>query len=56
MQNSAFWSIVFILLALLGGIAQYESTRYVEVETYNRFAEMYGGETKPVGAEGSATA
>jgi hypothetical protein len=56
MQGSAFWSIVFILLALLGGIAQYESTRYVEVETYNRFAEMYGGETKPVGAEGSATA
>jgi hypothetical protein len=56
MQNSAFWSIVFILLALLGGISQYESTRYVEVETYNRFAEMYGGETKPVGAEGSMTA
>jgi hypothetical protein len=56
MQNSAFWSIVFILLALLGGIAQYESTRYVEVETYNRFAEMYGGETKPVGAEGPMTA
>ena len=56
MQNSAFWSIVFILLALLGGISQYESTRYVEVETYNRFAEMYGGETKPVGAEGPMTA
>ena len=51
-----YLSIVFILLALLGGISQYESTRYVEVETYNRFAEMYGGETKPVGAEGSATA
>jgi hypothetical protein len=56
MQNSAFWSIVFILLALLGGIAQYESTRYVEVETYNRFAEMYGGDAKPVGAEGRMTA
>jgi hypothetical protein len=56
MQGSAFWSIVFILLALLGGISQYESTRYVEVETYNRFAEMYGGETKPVGAEGPMTA
>jgi hypothetical protein len=56
MSQSLFWSIVFVLLALLGGISQYESTRYVEVETYNRFAEMYGGEPKPVGAEGHMTA
>jgi Domain of unknown function (DUF4203) len=48
MQQSAFWSITFILLAIVGGIGQYESTRTVEVATYNRFAELYGGEPRPV--------
>jgi Domain of unknown function (DUF4203) len=48
-QQSALWMISFLLLAFLGIVGQFESTRSVEVETYNRFAEMYGGETKPVG-------
>jgi uncharacterized protein DUF4203 len=49
MQQSAFWTITFLALVILGVVGQFESTRHVEVETYNRFSEMYGGEPKPVG-------
>lgn len=49
LQQSPFWMISYLLLAFLGIVGQYESTRAVEVETYNRFAELYGGESKPVG-------
>jgi hypothetical protein len=54
LQGSAFWTITFILLAIIGGLAQFQSTRSIEVETYNRFADMYGGETETV--TGQATA
>lgn len=54
LQGSAFWTITFILLAIIGGLAQFQSTRSIELETYNRYAEMYGGEPKPV--TGQATA
>jgi hypothetical protein len=53
LQASPLWTITFILLAILGVVAQYESTRHLEVETYNRFSEVYGGEPQPVG--GTAT-
>jgi len=49
MQGSALWTITYLLLLVLGVASQYQSTRHVEVETYNRFAEMYGGEPTPVG-------
>jgi Domain of unknown function (DUF4203) len=49
LQGSFLWTLSFILLALLGAVAQFESTRHVEVETYNRFSEVYGGEPQPVG-------
>jgi len=52
LQGSFLWTLTFILLALLGAVAQFESTRHLEVETYNRFSE-YGGEPQPVG--GTAT-
>jgi hypothetical protein len=51
---SPFWTISFIVLAVLGGFAQWESTRHFEAESYNRFAEVYGGETKPVGEAATA--
>lgn len=49
LQQSPFWMISYLVLAILGIAGQIESTRHVEVETYNRFAEVYGGEPKPVG-------
>lgn len=49
LQQSPFWMIAYLALAILGIAGQIESTRHVEIETYNRFAEVYGGEPKPVG-------
>jgi hypothetical protein len=50
LQASPFWAIGFVVLAVLGAIAQYESTRRIEIQTYNRFAEFAGEE--PVGPGG----
>jgi hypothetical protein len=47
LQASPFWTIGFIVLALVGAVAQFESTRHVEIETYNRYAEMSGAEPVP---------
>jgi hypothetical protein len=49
LSGSPFWTITFLLMAVIGGVAQFESTRHVEVETYNRFSDMYGGEPAAVG-------
>lgn len=49
MSQSFWWTLMFVILALLGIAGQFESTRHVEVDTYNRFSEMYGGEPAPVG-------
>jgi hypothetical protein len=40
LQTSTFWFIVFIVVAVIGAVAQYQSTRAWEVETYNRLGEM----------------
>src|SRR5262249_15947269 len=50
MQGSWLWTLLFVVLAVIGGIAQYESTRQMEVETYNRLAELGGGEPVPAGS------
>ncbi len=42
-----FWTITFIVLAAIGIMVQYQTTRRVEVETYNRFNELSG--TEPAG-------
>jgi Domain of unknown function (DUF4203) len=44
LQASPWWTITFIVLALVGIVGQYVSTRRVEIETYNRFAEVSGAE------------
>ena len=44
LQASPWWTITFIVLALLGVVGQYQSTKRVEIETYNRFAEVSGAE------------
>jgi hypothetical protein len=49
LQGSFLWTLTFILLALLGAVAQFESTKHLEVETYNRFSEVSGAEPQPVG-------
>ena len=46
------WTIMFIVLAAIGILAQYESTRRVEIETYNRVSEL-GGEPAMAGGGGS---
>ena len=40
----AVLTISFLLLAILGGVAQFQTTSGYEVESYNRFAEMSGAE------------
>ena len=49
LSQSFWWTLMFVILALLGIAGQFESTRHVEVDTYNRFSDMYGGEPEPVG-------
>jgi len=50
---SPFWTIIFLLIAIVGVALQLQTTKRYEVESYNRFAEMTGGET--VEAIGPAT-
>ncbi|MBV9599252.1 MAG: hypothetical protein JOZ87_20605 [Chloroflexi bacterium] len=42
LQVSPFWAIVFIVLAVLGIIAQLQSNRQVQVVAYNRWSDMSG--------------
>ena len=49
LNASPFLTISFLLLAILGGVAQLQTTSGYEVESYNRFAEMSGAEPAPVG-------
>jgi hypothetical protein len=40
LQTSPFWLIVFLVVAVLGGAAQYQTTRRWEIVSYNRLAEF----------------
>jgi hypothetical protein len=42
LQAGPFWTISFIVLAVLGIAAQLASTRQIEVESYNRVSELSG--------------
>ena len=55
MQGSWLWTLLFLVLAVIGGIAQYESTRQMEVDAYNRLAEWGGGQPLPTGSEAVAS-
>jgi hypothetical protein len=46
LQTSPFWSLSFIVLAIIGLLVQYQSTRRFEVEVYNRSAELTGATTQ----------
>jgi hypothetical protein len=39
-QASPFWTISFVVLAVLGIAAQLASTRGIEVQSYNRVSEL----------------
>jgi hypothetical protein len=39
LNASPLWTIFFIVLAILGIVGQYQSTKNYEMETYNRFAD-----------------
>jgi hypothetical protein len=49
LNSSPLLTISFLLLAILGGVAQFQTTSGYEVESYNRFADMSGAEPAPVG-------
>jgi hypothetical protein len=39
LQTSPFWLIVFVLIAVLGGAVQYQTSRWWQIESYNRLME-----------------
>jgi Domain of unknown function (DUF4203) len=49
LQNSPFWFFAFIVLAILGIIAQYETTRRLEIDTYDRFSDLTGSTARAPG-------
>jgi hypothetical protein len=49
LQSSPLLAISFIVLAVLGAAAQFQTTQGFEVESYNRFAEASGSEPVPAG-------
>jgi hypothetical protein len=48
LQNSPLWMIVFVIVAAVGVVVQYETTRHWEVTSYNRIAGMADAEVGPV--------
>ena len=40
LQGSALWTISLVLLAVIAGVVQFQTTRRQEIDTYNRFAEL----------------
>ncbi len=49
LSMSPFWTITFIVLAAIGIVLQYQSTRRIEITTYNRFTELSGDDPGSVG-------
>jgi hypothetical protein len=39
LQTSPFWMIVFLVIAVLGIVVQYQTTWHMEIDTYNRMVE-----------------
>ena len=54
LQASPWWTLAFVILAVFGFIAQYQTTKQFEVEAYDRSAELVGGGGQDAG--GAATA
>jgi hypothetical protein len=46
---SPWWTLGFVILAILGIVGQYQSTRHFAIETYNRSAELTGDEPASMG-------
>jgi hypothetical protein len=44
LQTSPWWALLFVVLAVLGFIGQYQSTRRFEVDMYNRSSELIGSD------------
>jgi hypothetical protein len=55
LQSSPLWLLVFLGIATLGGVAQYQTTRRWEVETFNRLAQAgwSDGSDSSDGSDGS---
>ena len=39
LQTSPFWMIVFLVIAVLGVVVQYQTSRSLEIDSYNRMVE-----------------
>jgi len=53
LQASPLWTLLFLLLAGAGIGLQFATTKRYEIESYNRFADMTGGESvEPAAAPG----
>ncbi len=46
LQASPWWTLAFVVLAVFGIVAQFQSTKQFEVAVYDRSAELVGGESK----------
>jgi hypothetical protein len=42
LQTSPFWAFIFLVIAVLGGAAQYQSSKRSVIASYNRMDEISG--------------
>jgi len=54
LQASPWWTLAFVVLAVVGIVGQFQTTKDFEVAAYDRSTELMGGESK--GAASTATA
>jgi hypothetical protein len=50
LQTSPLWLLVFLAVAVFGGVAQYVSTRRWEIDTYNRWMGLSEPDGSPAGS------
>jgi hypothetical protein len=40
LQTSPFWMLIFLVIAALGAFGQYQTSRRVDIASYNRWTEI----------------
>ena len=48
LQASPWWTLAFVILAVVGIVGQFQTTKQFEVAAYDRSAELVGGESEGV--------
>jgi hypothetical protein len=54
LQASPWWTLAFVVLAVVGIVGQFQTTKDFEVAAYDRSAELMGGESKGVASTATA--